>query len=275
MEFRDVCPKIVFGVFTLSLQKAPSGVRWWTLGPATACTILAVILVMLRWYTRLSLTRRVGLEDYFITVALVPLLDGTMVYTTIPWTVYSRQNKRLVLTSDVLYQILINITKDSITIQYAHIFSERPLRYSCVVALVALPSLLCWEDFWGIFLHRPTQRSLGTAYAAGINIMMYFIVWLQPLPVIRQLRLPTGLKIGLVATFTIGGFVCIINMFRLAFVYIAVINHDFASKSLVVKIRIGWWLIEANAGIMCAFMLGMKPLLVQVIRNLLKSTRLP
>lgn len=38
--------------------------------------------------------------------------------------------------------------------------------------------------------------------------------------------------------------VCIINMFRLAFVYIAVINHDFASKSLVVKIRIGWWLIE-------------------------------
>ena len=56
--------------------EAPSGSGWQALGPAIVCMILAVIVVALRWCTRLSLTRRVGLEDYLITVALVAFLNA-------------------------------------------------------------------------------------------------------------------------------------------------------------------------------------------------------
>lgn len=64
---------------SVTAAEAPSGIGWQALGPAIACTILAVIVVMLRWYIRLSLTRRVGLEDYLITVALVSFLDASMI----------------------------------------------------------------------------------------------------------------------------------------------------------------------------------------------------
>jgi hypothetical protein len=59
----------------VTVVEAPSDIGWQALGSAIACTILAVIVVMLRWYIRLSLTRRVGLEDYLITAALVALLS--------------------------------------------------------------------------------------------------------------------------------------------------------------------------------------------------------
>jgi len=64
---------------SVTVAEAPSDIGWQALGPAIACTILAVIVVMLRWYIRLSLTRRVGLEDYLITVALVAFLDASMI----------------------------------------------------------------------------------------------------------------------------------------------------------------------------------------------------
>jgi hypothetical protein len=64
---------------SVTVAEAPSDIGWQGLGPVIACTVLAVIVVMLRWYIRLSLTRRVGLEDYLITVALVAFLDAGMI----------------------------------------------------------------------------------------------------------------------------------------------------------------------------------------------------
>lgn len=51
--------------------EAPSNIGWQALGPAIGFTTVAVIVVLMRWYTRAILTKRVGTEDYLITMATV------------------------------------------------------------------------------------------------------------------------------------------------------------------------------------------------------------
>ena len=51
--------------------KSPIGINWHVLGPAVALTTLAVVFVCLRWYTRLCLLHRIGLEDWLVTIAVV------------------------------------------------------------------------------------------------------------------------------------------------------------------------------------------------------------
>jgi hypothetical protein len=49
----------------------PTDISWSSLGPALVLSSLAMILVVLRWYTRVSIVGKVGVDDYFLTVAMV------------------------------------------------------------------------------------------------------------------------------------------------------------------------------------------------------------
>jgi hypothetical protein len=51
--------------------KGPADIGWHALGPAIALTAMAFATVVLRWYSRAIITRRVGLEDTLITLALL------------------------------------------------------------------------------------------------------------------------------------------------------------------------------------------------------------
>ncbi|OCK86736.1 uncharacterized protein K441DRAFT_709747 [Cenococcum geophilum 1.58] len=158
---------------SVTVAEAPSDIGWQALRPAIACTILAFIVVMLRWYIRLSLTRRV------LSIAMTSV--------------------------------------------YLHIFSGGLLRYGCEIILISLLGALFWGIYW--------------LSAMGINIMMDSVIRLLPMPIIGQLRLPTRPKIGRVAVFATGGFVC-------------------SGVAAVV-----WSAVETNVGIMYASMLAMKLLL--------------
>ncbi len=46
-------------------------IGWQALGPAIACTALAVIVVTMRWYTRWKVADCVGLDDYVIFISMV------------------------------------------------------------------------------------------------------------------------------------------------------------------------------------------------------------
>ena len=72
--------------------------------------------------------------------------------------------------------------------------------------------------FAGIFICIPVRKfwtptakgyclSADTLWlsAAGINIVMDWLVWVLPMPVISKLRLPRRQMIGVIAVFALGG----------------------------------------------------------------------
>ncbi len=51
--------------------KDPTNIGWQALAPALSLCSLAVILVAARWYTRLTIVRKVGVDDLMIACAVV------------------------------------------------------------------------------------------------------------------------------------------------------------------------------------------------------------
>ena len=55
----------------IAAAEAPSGIQWKSLGPSIATTGLAVVVVTLRFYTRIKLVRAVGRDDGVVFFSLV------------------------------------------------------------------------------------------------------------------------------------------------------------------------------------------------------------
>lgn len=150
---------------------------------------------------------------------------------------------KLVIINNNLWSLAVNVTKASILAQYLRIFSGRTTRCLCHVLLAMLVPAVCWSIFNGTFLCRPVQKlwkpqlpghcmdaQIYWLSAAGVNIVLDFLVLLLPLPAITTLRLPRKQKICLMLVFILGFFVCVISIVRLATVYITAKNGDLVGK---------------------------------------------
>ncbi|KAF2496535.1 hypothetical protein BU16DRAFT_537710 [Lophium mytilinum] len=293
---------------------APFSFKWQVIGPVTALNVLAVVFVALRWYSRVSLTRKVGLDDYIITFALaLSMLMTALIITAlcfdrgnIDWHIdwHALEDITvLVYTNNALYQTAINLIKCSIVVQFLRIFTGPVPTRICHGILLLLLIAACWGVFGGIFLCIPIRKYWhpdfkghcmnSHAYwysAAGLNIMNDFIVWLFPMPFIKQLRLPTRQKIGLAIVFSLGGLVCIISVLRMLLVRIAVIKgdhirtplhrfHSLLSRPLLTshlesgKEALLWSALEVNIAIVCACMMALKPLLVHLFPRLMEPKK--
>lgn len=192
---------------------------------------------------------------------------------------------RLVVAGNVLWILIVNITKASILTQYLRIFCSLRTRALCYTLLACLVPAASYAVFAGIFLCSPTAklwrpemqgtcRSAQTYWlsVAGLDIMLDFLVLLLPLPAILVLRLPSRQKIALVLVFTLGFFVCIVSVARLATVYLTAQHGDYVRSGVWAVI---WSAVEANVGIICACLLALKPLVAKLCPSLLDEIRLP
>lgn len=192
---------------------------------------------------------------------------------------------KLVIASNCLWILIVNITKASILIQYLRIFSDPPLRRICYLFLTLLLPAASWALFAGIFLCTPTAKLWNPTITghcisaqrywlsvAGTDISLDFLILLLPLPAITALHLPRKQKIILVALFGLGFFVCAVSVVRLLTVLIAANQGHYVQSGLWAVI---WSAVEANVGITCASLLSLKPLLVKIFPRLGEETQPP
>lgn len=192
---------------------------------------------------------------------------------------------KLVVVANVLWILIVNITKASILIQYLRIFSSRLTRFFCYLLLLLLLPALCWAVFAGIFLCHPTSKlwkpnipghcmDAETYWlsVAGTDIGLDFLVLLLPLPAITALRLPRKQKLGLTLVFTLGFFVCAVSVVRLLTVLISSNQRHFVAAGIWAII---WSAVEANVGIICASLLALKPLVAELFPKLVEETQPP
>ncbi|KAJ6197963.1 hypothetical protein J3E72DRAFT_438708 [Bipolaris maydis] len=247
-------------------SKATADIGYDALVPTVIFTALAFVMVILRLCSRTcSNTNRIGLEDYFITAALVSIDIAD-----------PADFMKLVLAQAILYHLASNLVKASLILQYIRLFSLIPhVLWSCYALLILVSSATAWGMFGNVFLCRPI-RSYWDVTVPGvcmnkeqhfwstsiIGIVVDVAIWMLPLPVIGRLSLPKRQKNGLLFVFGLGGFVCIITILRLALVRYAMVNGQVTRCG---TFAIVFSSIEINVAIICASLLVMKPLLARFL----------
>ncbi|KAG9675161.1 hypothetical protein KCU99_g3191, partial [Aureobasidium melanogenum] len=270
--------------------------RWDALTPTIITTTLATAVVVLRLVVRCKFVKAVGFDDFVITMSLflswvVLGLTVAMVVTGFGSYVWSNPldlhsaTAKLYLSWNVLYVVLIHVTKASILTQYLRIFPTRTMRRLTWLLFAALVPSVLWGVFASIFICNPVRKvwrpmtpgkclSTRTYWVSvtAVNIVLDFAVLALPMPVISRLKLPKRQKIALVGVFLLGFFTCAVSVVRLVLVHNAYVRHDFTASSAE---AVTWSMVEANVGIICASLLALKPLMAYLFPQSTKERQPP
>ncbi|KAJ4986553.1 integral membrane protein [Stagonosporopsis vannaccii] len=272
--------------FVLS-QKATENLQQSALIPALTFTSLALVVVLLRWYSRIRLAPGTWhREDMLISVALVLSISMTAVvgtdYGVDASPAQDAQDAqstlrrlstmlKLIFAQSLLYQLAINLVKTAFTCQYLRVFSHlRYPKYYCYVLLVSILGATTWGVFGIVFLCNPIKtywdvkvdgKCMNAEHhfwsTSIVGIVIDWAIWVLPMPIVRQLNLPRRQKWGLWIVFGLGGFVCVVSILRLTMVHKAV--HE-GKLTLSGTYAVVWSTVELNVAIICASLLVMKPL---------------
>lgn len=194
-------------------------------------------------------------------------------------------------------------TKSAILVLYIRMAAAHPfLRYASYGTLTIVNLAGTVLTFLNIFQCRPIRAAFsdddGTCIdvvslylaSAPINVLTDLAILLLPLPILTRLRMEFRQKVALVATFTVGAFVTIVDVVRIAYLQdalreevlasadtgddgIASINTQPTNFTYHVSFSLMWSAVEVSVGLMCCCVLVLKPLIMKVIPKLLMARR--
>jgi hypothetical protein len=228
-----------------------------------------------------------------------PFLHGTERQT---YCNYPQQDtadtQQLVVSQSLLYHFSIALIKTSLTLQYLHLFSLiRPIIICCYILLFCILCGTAWGIFGVIFLCPPISaywdvKASGTCMnaethffsTAVVGIVLDWAIWILPIPVVGQLKLPQKQKRGLMGMFGLGVVVCVVSVLRLVLVWhyahrgevtstlhpthsLHMTNIQYLLILLIIEsgtFALMWSTIELNVAIICASLLVMKPLFARL-----------
>ncbi|KAF2845134.1 hypothetical protein T440DRAFT_545507 [Plenodomus tracheiphilus IPT5] len=279
--------------FILS-SEATADIHIDTLVPAIVFTVLACVMVALRWYGRLCSACGIKTEDYFVTAALLLSIANTVMiggeykidghrkvedasrYSSLAFMM------KLVFAQSIFYHLSINLVKASFILQYTRLFSLTPsIMYTCYTLLVFVVAATAWGVLGVVFLCSPVQKYWDMTVPGKcmdaethfwstsiIGIVLDWTIWILPIPVVGGLKLPRRQRMSLLVVFGLGGFVCVVSILRLLLV------REFAHENQVTKsgtYALILSTIEVNVALSCASLLVMKPLLVRYLPVLISE----
>src|SRR3569833_52348 len=178
---------------------------------------------------------------------------------------------------EVLYNHAQIVTKLSFLLQFRRIFKDTVTRSVCIFFFGFLSVWGVVQEFLVGFACTPIGNiipdhethcieTLVVWYLTSVvNIITDFIIFLTPMPAIKQLQLPRKQKIVVGAIFCLGFFTCIISIVRLCFLRAAINTQDPTWDNVPVSF---WSVVELNCGIVCASAATLRPLLRKIIPGL-------
>ncbi|VUC26953.1 unnamed protein product [Clonostachys rosea] len=248
-------------------------------------TCLAFAVVLMRLYSRVVLTRLVGLEDWliFISMGLSIAFIGTVVHEIglgLGYGVKPDDLKSFLHTeffTTLIYTWSQWIIKLSISVLYYRIFStakpRRILRWiiiwfgiygivNCITPIFCcIPVRKFWDSDaegycikWG-YLHYTLS---------AINIVNDFLLLIFPVPILLKLNVSVRVRVILVVTLTCGLVASIASILRfqaLVILFSAAVEKRPVLGSLITT----WSSLEINLAIMCSSVASLKPLFASFI----------
>jgi hypothetical protein len=279
-------------------------------------TVLATVFVAARFYTRVRLVRSIKQDDWWILAAwIVAVGFSTSICFGVHYGLGKHKDQipdssfgalhKAQYAFDILYNPSLMLTKTSIIIFYLSVMSKDvdPVFKWCnwltlaVVDLVGLALTL-----FNIFQCRPVAAGyeypqpdnakctdIVTLYlsSAPVNIITDIAILFLPIPILTGMRLPRKQKIILVATFSFGVFVTVVDVVRIAYLQQAAQNRFKIVKgqggnagkivqesdfSWYASLSFMWSAVEVCVGIICACVPSLKPLFARFLPNFIRDS---
>ncbi|KAK4129049.1 hypothetical protein N657DRAFT_51133 [Parathielavia appendiculata] len=252
---------------------------------------LSTITVLLRFYTRKVLLNILGADDCVILAALILSLGVSVGY--IRQTHFGLGRHVWLVTDDdlskyrleewytfLLYATGLSCTKISILLLYRRFLALGWARICTFVVLATVVACSIWVIITSFIDCIPLAAvwdktidgkcidmnvKVGNSYA---HIITDFIIFALPIPFVIRLKLSMRQKIGLMVVFCVGFVACLISVIRI----VAVSSMDFSDKTYNLATLSIWGSVEVNLAIICACLTTLKPLIVRLFPNLLKSS---
>ncbi|KAI4200221.1 MAG: hypothetical protein LQ350_004079 [Teloschistes chrysophthalmus] len=277
-----------------------------TRGPALTVVnivfiILVVLVVALRFYTRLRITRSFGLDDWVIGASLVPTFALTVVvlvadnhygWNRHSWDLHAHNGPhgyKLCLAAQVLFFWAATLNKISLLCFYKRLTTGGiyKLWYKwCIVGGIAFQVLMLiaffivavnackpLSAFWTPLATYPHECIDEGNYMLSfgiITIFLDFAILLLPIPLVMGLQLSRKQRIAVITLFGLGFIVCIAGIVQVYYI-------DVALRKSYDETWDGWplWVasaVEVDLGILCVSIPAIRPFLAIYVPRLLEST---
>ncbi|OAQ57581.1 hypothetical protein VFPPC_12202 [Pochonia chlamydosporia 170] len=222
-------------------------------------TVLAIVVVVLRIFTRLWVVKSFGVDDSFIVLSALATLGFLIA-------VIDNCKRHFV-------HNLPSRRKLSISIQCLRIFDIPVARrlFISIIAFLCVYGTLCLlltimtclpvEKYWNDSIPGRCLDNRAMRYAfAGINIANDFVLLIAPMPFLKSLQMARKRKYALMAVFAAGGVACVIAIIRLysLWAYSSVSVRERPVNGIEIAI---WSGLECNIAIICACVPSLNPLL--------------
>ncbi|KAJ5766903.1 uncharacterized protein N7511_004519 [Penicillium nucicola] len=255
---------------------------------STIFTALATICVALRLGTRFWLLRAPGLDDLFITCALIVnfafyafvLVERRYglgkTEKSLPPYIIEGQLHYLWL-SIPFYNLTLVFAKISCLWLFVRLFRPRPFLMIAYITMGCLVIAGLWMTISGFFFCNPVRafwsispqvrsdKCLSASAVwftnAGIQIGTDLVILILPMPLIWKLHMPRRQKYGVLLCFGLGIFVIATSSARLSQLAIMLHSNNFTKTNAQAAV---WSSLEANISIICACLPPLHPLVSRV-----------
>ncbi|KAH6975105.1 hypothetical protein BKA56DRAFT_553579 [Ilyonectria sp. MPI-CAGE-AT-0026] len=238
-------------------------------------TVLAIIFVVLRIFTRVWLVRSVGADDGFIVISTFGTLGFLIaVMEQVRYGLGEAPDPKLLspfiqatVASVISYTVCHLAVKLSISIQCLRIFATpaaRRLFIGLIIFLsiygtlcLVLTIITCWPvaKYWDDSIPGKCLDNRAMRYAfAGINIVNDIVLLVAPMPFLKGLQIARRVKFVLMGVFAAGG--------------VSVPVSERPVKGIDIAI---WSGLECNIAIICACVPSLKPLSSRTFPGLVGS----
>ncbi|KAK5267249.1 hypothetical protein LTR99_006436 [Exophiala xenobiotica] len=258
-------------------------------------TILSILFFTARIYTRVTVIRRFGIDDYLLGLSLATTIILT---SLIVW----QSRNGLGLDVDELTEDQLSVIRKAtwatklvyplaaMSVQNAFLFQYRKLMicrwqrwiihtmmaivtgFAIASTVVAATECLPLRAFW----HNtsPNEQCMDFIaywmFSASFNTITALVVWVIPVPVIRTLHLPTRQKRWLMLVFLLGFLTCLAAGLRIWVLHIT-LERTRTNLAPYVSLVATWTSLEINIGIICACIPTCKPIVDRMFPNLLRE----
>ncbi|PHH63289.1 hypothetical protein CDD81_6146 [Ophiocordyceps australis] len=253
------------------------------------CLTAVTLVVMMRLYTRIRITRAtMGLDDYCclcsycLTIAYSAMVikSFTMGMGSHMWDVPSGSFPVALMYIDIasyIYIVLTGSIKLTFLLFYRRIFAQQGMARLLIDLGIGFVSCLSTVLFLvNLFSCTPIQRTwdastpghclnrVPIAYvSAASSAVTDFYVLLLPLPLIWRLNLHLARKLRAMAVFGLGLLACIASLIRLALT--GLLQDDVVDATWIMSKFIVWATVEVYVGIICACLMLLPAFISHVV----------
>jgi len=255
--------------------------------------LISALFVGARWYVRIVMNGRIESDDWMILSAVPISFTMTALFHEeakngfgLPIRTISQdhiiQAFKYFYACQILYKIGVACTKTSLLLLYNHVFMGRKFQIGVWITIFVVVASAVSTSLATVFQCTPIAKAWdasmpghciyvgGVWYASSaIAILTDVMIIALPISQLPALKLPRGQKIALAFLFSLGAFIIMTTVVRIATLGPAVTAAD----STWYQSENNLWLgIEVNTSIICACLPPLRKLIVAFLPRLFGSS---